>query len=131
MKRVFSLSLVSLVLGCPVAMAQAVPAVVAAPVTEQDKAMLKKADTTLKGLENSLKDYVVALKPRNDSDRHHVGLPLVSMGEDKLHIAYDLATKSMAAQWRFAQAKVLGQTLQYQAFMGESGAASLQMSMRF
>jgi len=111
--------------------AQSLPVPVAISVSEQDKAMLKKADTTLKGLENSLKDYAVALKPRADSEQRHVGLPLATLGDDNLHLAYDLATKSMAAQWSFVQTKVLGHTLQYQAFVGESGAASLLMSMRF
>ena len=111
--------------------AQYVLAPAATPVSEQDKAMLKKADTTLKGLENSLKEYAVALKPRADSEQRHVGVPITSFGDDNLQLAYDLATKSMAAQWHFAQTKVLGQTLHYQAFIGESGTASLQLSARF
>jgi hypothetical protein len=102
-----------------------------APTSEQDKVMLQRAEGTVKGLENALKDYAVALKPRADSDKHHVGLPLASLGDDRFHVAYDLATKSMAAQWRFAQTKVLGQTLHYQAFVGESGAASIGLSTRF
>jgi hypothetical protein len=130
-KLVALLAVVCSVLLGTVVHAQAVLALVATPVSEQDKAMLKKADSTLKGLENSLKDYAVALKPRANSDQRHVGLPLASFGNDSLHFAYDLATKSMAAQWRFAQTKVLGQTLNYQAFVGESGTASLQLSTRF
>ena len=131
MKLAGLLWLVSSALLGPVVQAQSLPVPASISVSEQDKAMLKKADSTLKGLENSLKDYAVALKPRADSEQRHVGLPLASFGDDNLHVAYDLATKSMAAQWRFAQTKVLGQTLHYQAFVGESGTASLQLSTRF
>jgi hypothetical protein len=100
-------------------------------VSEQDKAMLVRADSTLKSVESSVKGYLVAFKPRMDSEARRVGVPLASFADNTLNLAYDLGNKNVMAQWTFAQSKVLGNEVRYQAFVNESGNASLVLNSRF
>jgi hypothetical protein len=99
--------------------------------SEQDKAMLVRADSTLKSVETSVKGYLVAFKPRMDSEARRVGVPLASFADNTVHLAYDVGNKNVMAQWTFAQSKVMGGEVRYQAFVNESGNASLVLNSRF
>jgi len=139
MKHLSVLTLcISLTALCQLALAdtQAQPATVVVQsqpgaASEQDKAMLVRADGTLKGVETSLKGYLVAFKPRMDSEARRVGVPLASFADNTVHLAYDVGNKNVMAQWTFAQSKAMGGEVRYQAFVNESGNASLVLNSRF
>jgi len=101
------------------------------PVAPADKALVSDADNARKKAEASLGEYLVAFDSRYDSNRKRVGLPLGSFADDTLHIAYDLSGKNVMAQWRFAQSSALGQKLNYQAYVGESGVVNFVISTKF
>jgi hypothetical protein len=103
----------------------------AANITHSDRAMIASADQTRRKLELSLKDYVVAFDPQLPNQRLRVGLPLVSFASRQWDVAYDVADKSLMAQWRFAQTTVSGQKWDYQAYLGTSGAVSLVIKAHF
>jgi len=139
MKHLSALTLcISLTALCQLALADtpAQPATVVVQsqpgaASEQDKAMLVRADGTLKSVETSLKGYLVAFKPRMDSEARRVGVPLASFADNTVHLAYDVGNKNVMAQWTFAQSKAMGGEVRYQAFVNESGNASLVLNSRF
>ena len=83
------------------------------------------------GLEMSLKDYLVAFDGRMVNERLRVGLPLASLANNRLDLAYDLAGKNVMAQWHFAKTSVGGNRLDYKAYVGASGGVSMVLSTRF
>ena len=96
-----------------------------------DKAMVLEADNTRNKVESSLKGYLVAFDSRTESRRVKVGLPLASFADDTVQIAYDLGGKNVMAQWKFAQSQAMGQKLDYQAYVGNSGTVNFVISSRF
>lgn len=100
-----------------------------------DRALVMRADGQRKQLENSLKDYVVAFDSRverpGELPRKTVGLAVTSFSGSPLALAYDPNGKSMMAQWRSEHTTAFGQTFQYQAFVGQSGAVNFVVSSRF
>lgn len=102
-----------------------------ANITPRDRVMIASADQTRRKLELTLKDYVVAFDPQLPNQRLRVGLPLVSFADRQWEVAYDVADKSLMAQWRFAQISVSGQKWDYQAYLGTSGAVSLVIKAHF
>lgn len=96
-----------------------------------DKITLARADQARSGLEMSLKDYLVAFDGRMVNERLRVGLPLASLANKQLDLAYDLAGKNVMAQWRFAQTRFGGNRLDYKAYVGASGGVSMVLSTRF
>lgn len=96
-----------------------------------DKITLARANQARSGLEMSLKDYLVAFDGRMVNERLRVGLPLASLANNRLDLAYDLAGKNVMAQWHFAQTSVGGNRLDYKAYVGASGGVSMVLSTRF
>ncbi len=103
----------------------------ASPVATADKAMVLEADGARRKAEASLGQYLVAFDSRYDSNRKQVGLPLASLADDTLHLAYDPSGKNVMAQWRFAQTSAMGQKFNYQAYVGESGVVNFVISSKF
>jgi hypothetical protein len=96
-----------------------------------DKALVSDAGHTRSKVESSLKGYLVAFDSRSESRRLKVGLPLASFADDTVQIAYDVGGKNVMAQWKFAQSQAMGQKLNYQAYVGESGTVNFVISSRF
>jgi hypothetical protein len=82
-------------------------------------------------LSNAVGDYLVAFDSRHDSDRKRVGIPLLSSPGNGFNLAYDIAGRNAMVQWKFSQTTVRGNTLSYQAYLGESGAMSFVMGAKF
>ena len=102
-----------------------------ASTNPKDRITLAKADQTRSSLEASLKDYLVAFDSQLVEERYRVGLPLASLANNQVELAYDLSGKNVMAQWRFAQSATNGKRLDYHAYVGASGAMSLVLSSRF
>ncbi len=100
-------------------------------VLPADKALASEMDSSRSRVESSLKEYLVAFDSRIDSNRKRVGLPLLAVADDTLQLAYDPAGKNVMAQWKFAQTRALGQKLNYQAYVGESGTVNFVISTRY
>ena len=70
----------------------------------QDQQMLRSAGESVRKVESSVQDVLVAYKPRHDSEMRRVGVPLVS-SESGLGLAYDLSgvpaanRESVVAAW--------------------------------
>ena len=96
-----------------------------------DTYLLARADRARQSLELSFKDYVVAFDTRYDSQRKRLGLPLLSLADDSLNIAYDPGARNVMARWRISNATALGAKLQYQAYLGEAGSLNFVFSSRF
>lgn len=111
------------------------PGVPASPMGASDRAMVLRADGQRQQLEDSLKDYLVAfdtrVAPPGALPRKTVGLSLTNFSGSPLALAYDPNGKSMMAQWRSVQTLGSGQSIQYQAFVGEAGAVNFVISSRF
>lgn len=113
----------------------AVALVPASPMGASDRAMVLRADGQRRQIEDSVKDYLVAFDSRvaapGTLPRKTVGLSLTNFSGSPLSLAYDPNGKSMMARWRSVQTTAFGQTIQYQAFVGEAGAVNFLISSRF
>ena len=96
-----------------------------------DRITLARTHQVRSSLEMSLKDYLVAFDGRMANDRLRVGLPLATLANKQLSLAYDLAGKNVMAQWHFAQTTVGGNRLDYKAYVGATGGVSMVLSTRF
>lgn len=96
----------------------------------QDQQMLRSAGESVRKVESSVQDVLVAYKPRHDSEMRRVGVPLVS-SESGLGLAYDLSGKNLMAQWKFSQSNLGSTTVNYRAFVSESGQVSFTISSNF
>lgn len=103
----------------------------AGTLNPSDKITLARADQARSGLEMSLKDYLVAFDGRMVNERLRVGLPLASLANNQLDLAYDLAGKNVMAQWHFAHTTIGGNRLDYKAYVGPTGGVSMVLSTRF
>lgn len=99
--------------------------------TEQDKAWQAGMDQSRAKIESSLKDYLVVFDAPNTSDGSRLGVPLVSLADNTLNLAYDSTGKGLMAQWKLFQTDERGNKLNYQAYLGSAGAVSLVISARF
>lgn len=109
----------------------AAQAVRASAASESDRAMLDRADTAVRQVESSLKEVFVAYKTRHDTEQWRLGLPLVTFGGNGLGVAYDVSGKSMMAQWKHSTPTFDGGSLDYRAFVGETGQLAFTLSRRF
>ena len=103
----------------------------AGTLNANDKITLARADQTRSGLELSLKDFLVAFDGRMVNERLRVGLPLASLANKQLSLAYDLAGQNVMAQWHFAQTTLGGNRLDYKAYVGATGGVSMVLSTRY
>lgn len=127
----FLLSLVAICAHTAAAQGVSVWTVAPATLTASDKISLTRADQTRSSLERSLKDFLVAFDGRMANERIRVGLPLASLANNRLDLAYDLAGKNVMAQWHFAQTTFGGNRLDYKAYVGPTGGVSMVLSTRF
>ena len=96
-----------------------------------DQEMIRNATTTVRQVETSVQDLLVTYKPRHDSEMRRVGVPLISSSDTGLGLAYDLSGKNLMAQWNFNQSNLGSTTVNYRAFLSESGQVSFTVSSRF
>lgn len=92
--------------------------------------MIRQAGDTVRKVEASVQDLLVAYKPRHDSEMRHLGVPLLSH-DSGWGLAYDLSGKNLMAQWKLSQTQLGGTTIDYQAFVSESGQVSVTLQTRF
>jgi hypothetical protein len=96
-----------------------------------DKNLMLQADRSRSALETSLRGYVVAFDTATLRARPRVGLPLATFSESGLELAYDVSGQSVMAQWRLSQPIGQGNRMDYRAFVGADGTASLVIRTRF
>lgn len=96
-----------------------------------DQEMIRNAGTSVRKVESSVQDVFVAYKPRHDSEMRRVGVPLVSSADTGLGLAYDLSGKNLMAQWKFSQSNLGGGSVNYRAFVSETGQVSFTVSSNF
>lgn len=96
-----------------------------------DKSLLLQADRSRHTLESSLRGYVVAFDTASLQQRPRVGVPLAAFPAAGLELAYDVSGQSVMAQWRLSQPSSPGNRIEYRAFVGATGTASLMISTRF
>ena len=96
-----------------------------------DQEMIRNATTTVRQVESSVQDVLVVYKPRHDRETRRLGVPLISSGATGLGLAYDLSGKNLMAQWNFSQTQLGNTSVNYRAFLSESGQVSFTVSSRF
>ena len=96
-----------------------------------DKGLLLRADQSRSALEASLGSYVVAFDTAVLRTRPRVGVPLANFSNSGLELAYDVSGQSVMAQWRLSRPSDHGNRIDYRAFVGATGTASLVISTRF
>lgn len=134
-------TLICLSLGCaPCAgLAQTWPGTDSAPAYESaryapnatDKSLLFQADQSRSALETSLSGYLVAFDTATVRARPRVGVPLATFSSPGIELAYDVSGQSVMAQWRLSQPINQGNRIDFRAFVGATGTASLVISTRF
>jgi len=107
------------------------PSGAAPSLNQSDRGLLAKADSDRKSLELALQNTLVAFDTRHDGGRKKLGVALTSFSNSPLELAYDPNGKSLMAQWRSVHTTAAGQSFQYQAFVGESGAINFVISSKF
>lgn len=107
------------------------PSGAAPSLNQSDRSMHAKADSDRKSLELALQNTLVAFDTRHDGARKKLGVSLTSFSGSPLELAYDPNGKSLMAQWRSVLTTAAGQSFQYQAFVGESGAINFVISSKF
>lgn len=90
-----------------------------------------QADQSRSALETSLRGYVVAFDTATVRERPRIGVPLATFSGSGLELAYDVSGQSVMAQWRLSQPSSQGNRIDYRAFVGATGAASVVISTRF
>ena len=96
-----------------------------------DQALTIQAVQARSQIENSVSNFLVPLNGYSPTNQQqHLGMPVASTGDDRLHIAYDLSGKGLVAQWNLIQTTVEGQRFDYQAQVGETGAVRFVINTR-
>jgi hypothetical protein len=107
------------------------PSGAAPSLNQSDRSLLDKAVAERKSIGLLLHNTVVAFDTRYDGARKKIGVSLTSFSNSPLELAYDPTGKSLIAQWRSVHTTAAGQSFQYQAFVGESGAINFVVSSKF
>ena len=107
------------------------PSGAAPSLNQSDRSLLDKAVAERKSIGLLLHNTVVAFDTGYDGARKKIGVSLTSFSNSPLELAYDPTGKSLIAQWRSVHTTAAGQSFQYQAFVGESGAINFVVSSKF
>ena len=107
------------------------PSGAAPSLNQSDRSLLDKAVAERKSIGLLLHNTVVAFDTRYDGAHKKIGVSLTSFSNSPLELAYDPTGKSLIAQWRSVHTTAAGQSFQYQAFVGESGAINFVVSSKF
>lgn len=107
------------------------PSGAAPSLNQSDRSLLDKAVAERKSIGLLMHNTVVAFDTRYDGARKKIGVSLTSFSNSPLELAYDPTGKSLIAQWRSVHTTAAGQSFQYQAFVGESGAINFVVSSKF
>ena len=107
------------------------PSGAAPSLNQSDRSLLDRAVAERKSIGLLLHNTVVAFDTRYDGARKKIGVSLTSFSNSPLELAYDPTGKSLIAQWRSVHTTAAGQSFQYQAFVGESGAINFVVSSKF
>lgn len=107
------------------------PSGAAPSLNQSDRSLLDKAVAERKSIGLLLHNTVVAFDTRYDGAHKKIGVSLTSFSNSPLELAYDPTGKSLIAQWRSVHTTAAGQSFQYQAFVGESGAINFVLSSKF
>jgi hypothetical protein len=102
----------------------------AAPAAAE-RPLQKDSDQTSGNIATALSDHLVVFESRRDTEQKRLAIPFTAFANSPLHVAYDPASRQMMAQWKFDSPKLIGQTLQYQAYVDATGALSFVFSARF
>ncbi|MDZ7890311.1 MAG: hypothetical protein U5L73_00985 [Rhodoferax sp.] len=107
------------------------PSGAAPSLNQSDRSLLDEAVAERKSIGLLLHNTVVAFDTRYDGTHKKIGVALTSFSNSPLELAYDPTGKSLIAQWRSVYTTAAGQSFQYQAFVGESGAINFVVSSKF
>ncbi len=107
------------------------PSGAAPSLNQSDRSLLDKAVAERKSIGLLLHNTVVAFDTRYDGTHKKIGVSLTSFSNSPLELAYDPTGKSLIAQWRSVHTTAAGQSFQYQAFVGETGAINFVVSSKF
>jgi len=87
------------------------------------------ADQTKGAFAESLSERLVVFESRREPDNKRLGIPFTAFANSPMHLAYDPTSRQMMAQW--TSLGLIGNRLQYQAYMDVNGALSFVLSARF
>jgi hypothetical protein len=109
------------------------PAYTAIParLPEAARALPNDADQDSSKIAASLSNHLVVFESRNDTENKRLGIPFTAFSNSPLHLAYDPASRQMMAQWTSGSHRLSGDRLQYQTYMGATGALNFLFSARF
>ncbi|MBT9505370.1 hypothetical protein [Rhodoferax sp.] len=93
--------------------------------------LVSDAHASLRRIEASLSDYLVAFSPGLDGDRRRLGLPLASVANRGFKVAYDLSGKGVMAQWTYSQVSAKGNSWNFHTYLGQSGGLSFVLRADF
>lgn len=96
-----------------------------------DRPSPKEADQTTGNIAESLSERLVVFESLRDPENKRLGIPFTAFAGSAMHLAYDPVTRQMMAQWTVNSLGLLGNRLQYQAYMGVSGAVNFVLSARY
>lgn len=93
--------------------------------------LVSDAHASLRRIEASLSDYLVAFGPGLDGDPRRPGLPLASVVDRGFKVAYDLSGKSVMAQWTYSQVSAKGSRLNFHTYLAQSGGLNFVLRADF
>jgi len=125
-------------LVCPLCFAQDAPkapsrfaASLIQPVDADAELTTQMAENRQK-IEAHLHDYLVAFNASHDGNRHvRVGLPLTSLADNQVHVAYDMVGGGVMMQWRLSELTHRGTLWQFNAFVNQAKTATVAVSANF
>ena len=91
----------------------------------------READQTTGNIAESLSERLVVFESRRDPENKRLGIPFTAFADSAMHLAYDPVTRQMMAQWTVNSLGLLGNRLQYQAYMDVSGAVNFVLNARY
>lgn len=138
MNQIYALFTLLTALACPLCFAQDTPAAASRyatglkqPVDADAKLTTQMAESRQR-IASRLRDYLVAFDAGHDGNRRvRVGLPLTSLANNQVHVAYDVAGGGVMMQWHLSELTHRGTLWQFNAFVNQAKTATVAVSANF